>query len=1572
MPTMYHQQLSLLSYNHSPSPPTIDLKAFRIYLSPMVKRIEEIECGVCRRHVSSVVNEMLNEASNHQPPGEHSRHRILLSKGAALIGVKDNNESRGGGYFEFRPVVDGKIVTSMLKQGGGALELFQTVWRAFRDRELQSRSNPVHEVALGDLDRILRNPVIDRSVPKPVSDVSSSTLDSSYPLEIDHPRTNTTTTTDSRVGVPSKDCSFVKTSHPNDANLVNLFDQSAMKETGSVGAPPYSSDSPQRKISMKTTTTSDFSASSTPTFASMCPQEDVSILTALTKLNMQRIGPNQCNVGSSNELLLFKAEASLEKGYRRLQENFEALQCNVMEFDKNGKSDFNPAFSQLQTTCEGSILVVLQDMTSTLHTLSLLAGIGLLADGRDPAAEAQKWVAMAWSEYESCLSTLFEMVMSIQQAKLRSAGMFRPIFLSLNQQLHVLSVVNSKKVAVEGLYSMISDILRTPHVRSLFVKLDHLHMQWDSTLHNDSMYSMDDRAHTLLLMRVEVVDSGLQLYLTGQDVLNYDIAAESKLSTYISDWEKRLEKIKDDLLEHSSIALAPDVYSQGPTMRHLISEAEKLFKEEWDKDNEAREFKQTVTQSEVAETVEKITQLRHRAVGLNKREQKQDKGNKKNLQQASLLNLDHDSAIHTQLMLEQERQEETARELEHTSNGIELYLAHQNHIKIKYSMLIFLTSVLYRRFQYLRTFSGIIHGLILARSTQEDLLCGDRGMGEKRLAILAISTLIEEVHQAATRWFAKQAARQLIEDEEQEETRRRKKGVSEARRKVEKLKANATYRKEQQHQQDMNSTSLVDCSTTLSNSDTTSSPPPTEVSLADIPIPHSNESSSHHLDKKQVQTCSQYPVRVDSEGWEVMEEENEHEGFVNILSRFQKVKARRGERGQKEKERHDKDKSNRTISSSIVKPPSSNSSSLLLKVRAGEGDSDPCHVKQLSKENRGVRKTHNVITQSHGLHKEDRRSVRGAVPRDLPPSVNGRIEAGTSMPSTHITTTGTLMHKDSSTNCKTSTMVKEIFGDGVNTSKEGKPCHLQSSVTCVDGGVKERMSPKDSRNRGVTVLCKDIAGTEAAHITSTSTIVEPEKRALTPPRPEIVVEGMTSKPSPDRTVKLNPATGTDVQQKMEAEMCGGGASSVSSCEPKREEPGTPLNFSNGEEDLPGGMCIQFGTVELLGGDSLTSNNNRNTCDQVRPVEEHMEKEVGDQLEELGSNSGCRDRKNRDEHGERLEHTKERLDDRREDLIGTTTTIPESMSKLKQNKQNPETDISTIQTTAALVVDEVAAVEVEGDVVVDGPVSDTTVHQATSLQHSYPTCVTDNSNFTTVQEGGSGVNQPNVENGGPLHHQQPTIAHQMTTSGIMPANAVVEGGVVGAHGGLQHLSSSPSQPPQLVLPIVTTHTYPGQQLQQPQYVIPAQYQGTPGGYNYHHHVLQYPNVSHMSYVPLVNPPYVACPPGGPYSEMPYELPQGHFPQQGGEMGANHVMMNPSTVQHGGQVWVCSNGAPQWINMSPLGVHQRMPAVANQQAVYMQQLQMSSNGYTRQPSTVGNGSGYHVEHGGKGRKWGRRRK
>ncbi len=1516
-----------------------------------MRRIEEIECGVCQRHISSVVNEILNESSNHDPLGEQQQLHILLSKGVALIGVKNSNESRGGGYFELRPVVDGEVVKETSKRGGGALALLQTVWRTLKESELQSRSNPVQEIALGDLDRILNNHVADGRVPKAISSVSFPSLDSA--LKIEHPKTTTTNST------ALSDVNFLTMSSPSDSNVLDRVEKCAMKETGIVSAQPYSLDLPPKKINIKTTTFD--SSASTSSLASMYSLDDVGISTAFTKLGVGGRGPGQGNVESDNELLLFKAEASLEKGYRRLQESFGALQCNTTEFEKNGKSDFNPAFSQLQTTCEESILALFQSMTSMLHTLSILACIGFLADGKDPAAEAQKWVSMAWSEYEICLSALFEIVISAQEVKLCSSGTFRPIFLSLYQQNQVLAVVKSKKEVLENLHSTICDILRTPHVRSLFVKLDNLHMQWDSVLHNDSMYGMDDRAHILLLMRVETMDSELQLFMTERDLLNSARAAENKLGVYISDWEKRLDKIKDDLLEHSSIALAAWAYSQGPAMRFDISESEKLFKEQWDKDNESREFKQTVTQSEVSEIAEHIAQLKHRVVGLNKREQKEEKGHKKNLQQAALNSPNHNTSIYTQLMLEQERRrDETARELEHTANDIKLYKAYQNQFKVKYSLLIFLTSVLYRRFQCMRTFSAIIHARILARSVQENLLCGDVKMGEKRLAILAMSTLTEEVYGAATRWYSKQAARQLIEDEEREEIRRRKKGESEARRKAERLKVNATYRKEQR-QQDRNNkigssgteeattaasitaTSLEDNHSTTCSSNLDASPPNTELSLTDMPTPHSVESPYLHLGKKQMQRFSQCAVRVDNEGWEVMEEENDHEGFVNIISRFQKVKTRKGEREQKEKERRDKDRSHYTaMPSSIMKPPSSNASYLLSQERAGEGDS-PCHIHQSSKEQlRGKRKAHTAKPQPRSLNKEGHKGVRGGELRDLAPSVNGGIEAGTSLPPTRTTTTAAemLAHKELSTNGITSTTVKEIVGGGMTTTKE-----------CI--------SP-ENLSRGVALIGKDARGTEAAAHTTTSTsniVTTPEERAVTPPGLEMA----SKKLLPDTSVRLNPAD-ADVQQKMEVEMCGGGgASSAGSCISKREEAETPLGFNSGE-DLPKGICIQFGTVELSSEDLLMNNNSRNTGGRERlPVEEHVENEMGGDREELGI-SNTKDRKNKNANDVKLGNTEKGVDDRREELGSSTAMKMESIAKLKYKQDEEEVVVSGTQMPNTVAVDEVVVNEVDNAVGVGGPVSDTAVVHATSSRHPYPDSITDNKSTTTImQEGVSGVNQPNKDDGS-SHHQQPIIAHQMT-SGIMPSNSpIVEGGV-GTHSGPQHLNRS--SPPQLVHPVLTAHPYPGQQLQQPQYVMPVQYQSTPGGYNYYH-ALHQSDVSNMSYFPVVNPQHTACP-GGPYSEMQYELPQqGYFPQQGGEVGApHHVYMGPGTTTHGGQqVWLC-NGGQQWV-MSPLTVPQRTPAV-NQQATYMQQLQMGSDGYTLQPITAIEGGGYRVKQGGKNRKW-----
>ncbi len=1506
-----------------------------------MRRIEEIECRVCQKHISSVVNEILNESSNHDPPGEQQQLHILLSKGVALIGVKDSNESGGGGYFELRPVVDGEVVKETSKRGGRALVLLQTVWRTLKESELQSRSNPVQEITLGDLDRILSNHVADGRIPKAISSISFPPLDSA--LKIEYPKTTTNSTALSNVYV-------LTMSSPSDSNALDLVEKCAMKEKGIVGTQPYSLDLPQKKINIKTTT-SDSSAS-TSSLAPTYPLDDMGISTVFTKLGVGGSGPDQGNVKSANELLLFKAEASLEKGYRRLKKSFGALQCNALEFEKNGKSDFNPAFSQLQTTCEESILALFQSMTSMLHTLSLLACIGFLAGDKDPAAEAQKWVSMAWSKYESCLSALFDIIISTQEAKICSLGTFRPVFLSLDRQNQVLAVMKSKKEVLENLYSIICDILRISHVRSLFVKLDHLHMQWDSVLHNDSMYDMCDTAHILLLMRVETMDTELQLFMTERDLHNSAIAVENKLGAHISDWEKRLDKIKNDLLEHSSIALAAGAYSQGPTMRFDISESERLFKEQWDKDNKSREFKQTVMQSEVAEIEERIAQLTHIAVGLNKREQKEEKGHNKNLQQAALNSPNYNVSTYTQIMLEQEqRRDENARELEYTANEIKLYKAYQNQFKVKYSLLIFLTSVLYRRFQCVRTFSAIIHARILARSAQENLLCGDVKMGEKRLAILAMSTLTEEVYDAATRWYAKQAARQLIEDEEREEIRRWKKGESEARRKAEKLKSNVPYRKERR-QQDRNNkiassgteettttasittTSLVDNHSTTCSSNSDASPPNTELSLTDMPTPH--------LDKKQMQRFSQRAVRVDNEGWEVMEEENDYEGFVSIISRFQKVKTRKGEREQKEKERRDKDRSRyTTMSSSIVKPPSSNASSLLSQERVDEGDS-PCHVHQSSKEQlRGKRKAHTAKPQPRSLNKEDRKGVRGGKRRDLAPSVNGGIEAGTSLPSTQITTTAAEMvvHKELSRNGITSTTVKEIVGGDMTTTKECiSPEHL---------------------SRGVSLIGKDTGGTEAAAHTTTSTsniVTTPEERAVTPPGLEMA----SKKQLPDTPVRLHPAD-AGVQQKMEVEMCGGGgASSAGSCIPKREEEGTPLSFNSGE-GLPKGMCIQFGTIELSSKDLLMNNNSRNTGGRERPpVEEHVENDIGDR-EEFGI-SNTKDRKNKNANGVKLENTEKGVDDRREELGSSTAMKMESIAKLNFKLDEEEVVISDTQMPNTVAVDEVVVNEVDNTVGVGGPVSDTAVVQTTPSWHPYPDSITDNKFTTTVmQEGVSGVNQPNKDDGS-SHHQQPIIAQQ-TMSGIIPSNSPIVKGGVGTHSGPQHLNSS--SPPQLVYPVMTAHPYPEQQLQQPQYVMPAQYLSTPGGYNYHH-VLHQSDVSNISYFPAVNPQHTAYP-GGPYSEMQYELPQqGYFPQQGGEVGApHHVYMGPGTIIHGGQqVWLC-NGGPQWV-MPPLAVPQRAPAV-NQQAAYMQQLQMGSNGYTLQPITDIEGGGYRVKQGGKFRKW-----
>ncbi len=885
-----------------------------------MKRIGEIECGVCRRHVLSVVNEILNESSNHhhQPAGEHHQVYILVLKGVALAGVKDN-ESRGGGYFEFRPVVDGGIVTATSKRGGGALELFQTVWQTLKENEAQSRSIPVQEITLGSLDRVLRSHLVDeaavelKSVP---SSVSYSPWDP--PVKFFHPKT---TTTDGNVCIVSKDSCFMTKYSASDVNLVNRFEKKcSTKEAGSAGALSYSPDSPQKMASIKTTTFNG--SASTPGSASMCLQADMGIATtAFSMLGVGGRGPGEGgDMESDNKLLLFKAETSLEKGYRGLQESFKSLQYNVTEFEKNGKSDFNPAFTQLQTVCEGSIYALFQKMTSMLHTLSLLAGIGFLAGGRDPAAEAEKWVSIAWSEYESCLSALFEIVMNAQEAKLRCSGTFSPIFPSLNEQVQALSVVESKKEILDNLYSTISDILQTPHVRSLFVKLDHVYMQCDSVLHNDSMYRLDDKSHIVLMIRVEMLETELRLFMTGKDLLISDLAMESKLSTCLSDWEKYLDKMKGDVLEHGSIALAAGSYSQGPVLRLEISESEKLFKEQWDKVNESREFKQSVAQSEVSDTADRIAQLKHRAVGLDKREHKQEKVHKKNVQQNTLNSPDHNPSIFAQLKREQGHcREVTARELEHNANEIELCVANQNHFKSKYSLLMFLTSVLYRRYMCMRTFSAITHARILARSAQENLLCGDKGMGEKRLAILAISALTEEVHESAIRWNAKRAAMQLIEDEEREETRRRKKDWSDARRKG---TANATCKKEHPQlfrdskigsgslgMKEEVTASNTTCSSS-SHSDDTS--PHTELSLTDMSNSYSVKSLPYHnLHKKQVaHRISQYGAvvpRVDNEGWEVLEEESQHdEGFVNTLSRFQKAEARRkGEREKKEKERTD-------------------------------------------------------------------------------------------------------------------------------------------------------------------------------------------------------------------------------------------------------------------------------------------------------------------------------------------------------------------------------------------------------------------------------------------------------------------------------------------------------------------------------------------------------------------------------------------------------------------------------------------------------------------------------------------
>ncbi len=1513
--------------------------------------IEEIECGVCRRHIYSVVDQILDESSHPGPLGELPQQHILLSKGVVLIGVKDSNESRGGGYFEFRHVVDGEIVNKISKQGRGALVLLQTVWRTLKESELQSRNNPVQEIALGDLHRILSNYIPEGGVPRAMSSISFPPLDSV--LKTENPMTSNNSTALSDVN----SLTIFSSRNPK---MLDLAVSCAAKERKVVDSQFHSLDLPEKNVNVETATTSDSSASAF-SLAPMHPLDDTGISSAFTKLAVVGGGPGQGYVESDNELLLFKAEESLEKGYRKLLESFWALQCNATEFEKNGKLDFNPLFSKLHTTCEESIVALFQSITSMLHTLSLLASLGFLADGKDPAAEAQKWVSMAWCEYESCLSALFEIVVSAQEATPCSSGTFRPVFLSPDQQNQVLAVVKSKNDLLENLHSTICDILKTPHVRSLFIKLDHLHKQWDSVLHDETMSCMNDRVHLLLLMRVETMNSGIQLFMTEMDLLNSARAAENKLGVYISDWEKRLDKMKGDLLEHSSITLAAGVYSQGPAMRFNISESEKLFKEQWDQDNESREFKHTVTQSEVAEIVERIAQLNHRAVGLNKREQKEEKGYKKNIQQAALNGPNQSPSTLTQLMLEQERRrDETSRELEHTANEINLYKAYQSQFKVKFSLLIFLTSVLYRRFQCMHTFSAIVHARTLVRSAQEYLLCGSVKKGENRLATLAMSTLIEEVHDAVTRWYAKQAARQLIEDEEREGLRLSKREESEARRKAEKLNSNAPYKKEQRHQERNNKTAssgteeaamAASISTTTSfvdNHSTTCS----SNSDAVEPPPY------RHLDKKQMQSLSQCAaVRVDNEGWEVMEEENDHEGFINILPRFQKVKARKGEREQKEKERRDKDRRpHTTISSSIVKPPSSSAApSLLSHERAGKGDSH-CHGYQSSKEQpRGKRKAH--ITkqppQPRNLNKEDRKGVRGGEQRDFAPSVNRGIEAGTtSLPSASTTAPAAEMvvHKElppTANGILTSTAVNNVVhGDTVTTKY------------CIS---------TENLSRGVSFIDKDEGGEiePAAHTTSRSSdiVITAEERAVTPSGLETTTPKIQL---PDASARLDPAD-VVLQQKMEVEMRGGGrvASSSNSCVLKTEvEKETRLGFNSGE-DLPNGMCIQFGAVELSSEDLLMDTNSRNEGgrEESPPVEEHVETEVGDR-EELDISSTKGDKKIKRANGVKLGNEEKEAGDRREELNSSSTAAKMGNVAKCSDKQNDEKDViisGMLMPNTVAVDDVVVANEVKNAVGVGVPVPDTVVVQTSTRDPSSESTTDDKYTSTIVEEGASDVNQADKDDGSSHDLQQPIIVHG--TSGVLPSNSPIVEGDVGTHSGSQHLNSS-SQP-QLVHPAMTAHPYP-QQLQQPQYVMPAQYQSAHGVYN-NYNVLHQSGVSNMSYYPVVGPQHMACP-RVPYSEMQYELPeQGFLPQQGGEVGAPHyVYMDPGKMPHGGQqVWLC-NGGPQFV-LPPLAVPQRAQAVNQQRAAYMEQLQMGSNGYTLQPITTIEGGGYQVKQGGKNRKW-----
>ncbi len=590
--------------------------------------------------------------------------------------------------------------------------------------------------------------------------------------------------------------------------------------------------------------------------------------------------------------------------------------------------------------------------------------------------------------------------------------------------------------------------------------------------------------------------------------------------------------------------------------------------------------------------------------------------------------------------------------------------------------------------------------------------------------------------------------------------------------------------------------------------------------------------------------------------------------------------------------------------------------------------------------------------------------------RDSNP-VNGGIEGGgdSSVSLTQNATAEMRMRVEPSPNGITSTTTKKVVVGDVTTSKEYSPPNRNVTTAACGIFVKECISTEES-SRGVAMLGNDSVGAEAAaHITSISSVVlaAPDVRALTPPESKIDVE-MTSKQSLDKTIKLDPS-GADVQQKMEVEMCGDGAASTAISQ--REGEGISLGFSSAE-DLPRGMCIRFGTVETSSEDPsppLMSHDSRNTDNQESPAEEHIEKE--EEVEDREEICSTRiDGTNRNAHEEQLEHTEKEVDDRREELDSTAMKAQRSsgsISKLKC-KKNEEADISAMQATT-VVVDEMGNEEAKNAVRVGEPVSDPAVDRPTSSpqQHSYSNCITDN-NFTTVQEVGSGgINQPD-EDCGLSHHQQPIIAYR-TMSDIMPSNTMIveRGGGVGAqYSGPQYLSS-PS-PPQLVLPVVTAPLHPGQHFQQPsQYVLPAQYQSTPGGYNYHHHhVLQqqqppYVSQHHVSHYPVMSSPYMAYP-GGPYLEMPCELPQGYFPQQRGEVGAHHVLTGPGAITHGGQVWICHGGGPQW-NMSPLVVPQRTPVADQQQAAYMQQLQMGSGW----PSTARGGIGQLDEHYGKNRKW-----